>query len=293
MWFNMPFQGIGVGVSLNHFGGLKLVDDLLQEPDDSCSRRKPMPDYIEIYVGNGVLQQRAMDLLDECRKRGVAISFHTAFLDLWNYIDPDDRALGYTLDQIRLLDPAWCNQDLMLTKLGGLREGVLFTGLMTAEAASGFAIRHKAIQSRFPVPLLLENPPYRLIAGDLSFGDFFRKLAEEADCGLTLDIGHVLAASILLEKPMLRLLEAYPFERVCEIHVAGGYVDDRTRRYVDNHDASITDEVLQLLADVIPCCANLKAVTYELQNPNLVEARDRFDSLQLLIASCDQRFGAN
>jgi uncharacterized protein (UPF0276 family) len=261
-WRNLPRLGFGLGVSTNHARGFEAADSLLATAD-------PRIDYVEIYAGTRQVPPRDVAHIRAWQERGIPLTFHTASLDLWDARGEASEGGPSTRLMEEFLRPVWCNQDLMLTRTEGLREGVLLCGLFTHDGVANFAACYRQCSKSLATPLLIENAPYRLIVGDLPFGDFFALLGAAADCPFTLDIGHLYGTAVLLGREVERLLDNYPFERVVEVHIAGGYLDPQSNMYVDDHDHDIEAEACLILDRIAGRCPNLKAITYEVQNPQL------------------------
>ncbi|MGC3987818.1 MAG: DUF692 family protein [Pseudorhodoferax sp.] len=272
----LPELGFGLGISTNWPEGLHVADALL-------AAEEPLVNYLEIYPGTGEWLERAKDAVRRWKARDVAMTLHTAALDLWSAEAADDRGIAPTREAEDRVGPVWCTQDLMLTRSSGARVGVLLGAIFTSEAAHAAAARHAACSQVLRTPLLLENAPYQLLIGDMHFGAFFAHVAEAADCGLTLDIGHLMGTAILQGCEPSALLEGYPFDRVMEVHIAGGRVAGR--RYVDDHDAPLPARTLELLAHVLPLCTSLRAVTYEVQSPALDELVPRLERVRDVLAA--------
>lgn len=265
--------GLGLGVSANWPEGVAVADVLLAP---ECR----IVDFVEIYPGTCAFPDEARAAVHRWKAQGVPMTLHTAGLDLWNIAHPDDRGIPYTCELEALVEPVWCTQDLMLTRCGGARAGVLLGAILTADAADAAAERHAACSARLRTPLLLENAPYQLLVGDMTLGAFFARVVSRCDCGLTLDIGHAVGSALVQECLPMALLEDYPFERVVEVHVAGGRLEDSPERYVDDHDAPLLDQTLNLLARILPLCTNLRAITYEVQAPVVEELVGRLSSVR-------------
>jgi uncharacterized protein (UPF0276 family) len=64
----------------------------------------------------------------------------------------------------------------------------------------------------------------------------------------------------------MHAVELLPMDKVYEIHVAGGaVVNSRSgyRYYDDNHSRPIEPVVLEMLAELVGCAPNLRALTVE------------------------------
>ncbi|HEY1536161.1 MAG TPA: DUF692 family protein, partial [Polyangiaceae bacterium] len=97
-------------------------------------------------------------------------------------------------------------------------------------------------------PLALENPSsYAEFAGDsMREWEFLGRLAEAADCALLLDVNNVYVSSKNHGFDPLVYLNAIPFERVVQFHVAGH--TDHGTHIIDSHIGPVIDPVWQLLA---------------------------------------------
>jgi uncharacterized protein len=97
--------------------------------------------------------------------------------------------------------------------------------------------------------------------GELSDGTFIASVADGSDCGILLDLHNLLANERNGREPVSDVLSDLPLERVLEVHVAGGFEFDGY--YLDAHVGGPDKESLMLLADVLPCLPNVRAVTFE------------------------------
>ncbi|MBL4621364.1 MAG: DUF692 family protein, partial [Immundisolibacteraceae bacterium] len=95
----------------------------------------------------------------------------------------------------------------------------------------------------------------------------FGELAEAVDCALLLDMGHLVSYQMASGKLISDELDPLPYERVIEVHIAGGRLaaGDSTRGpiYVDAHEQPILEQSWQMLAQLLPKLFNLKAVCFE------------------------------
>src|SRR4051794_5440477 len=73
------------------------------------------------------------------------------------------------------------------------------------------------------------------------------RLAEEADCALLLDVNNVYVSSKNHGFDPLSYLDALPFERVVQCHVAGH--TDHGTHIIDSHIGPVIDPVWQLLGE--------------------------------------------
>jgi uncharacterized protein (UPF0276 family) len=126
--------------------------------------------------------------------------------------------------------------------------------------AAGHVARYQAAS---PLPFLVETGVSYLRPrdGELSDGAFVGGVARAADCGILLDLHNLLANERNGRQPVAGVLAELPLERVLEVHVAGGFTV--AGYYLDAHIGSPDDELLALVADVLPRLPNLRALVYE------------------------------
>jgi uncharacterized protein (UPF0276 family) len=112
---------------------------------------------------------------------------------------------------------------------------------------------------------LPENPPSVIYLGDLHILDYFALVAEQADCGLLLDCAHLAIFQQTCNLPPLAALDNYPFDRVVEMHVAGGaYAEVDGYAYIeDNHSPEPLPATWEILEYAVPRAKNLKAIVFE------------------------------
>jgi uncharacterized protein len=95
-------------------------------------------------------------------------------------------------------------------------------------------------------PLMLENPStyIEFAASDMTEWDFLARLAEEADCGLLLDVNNVFVSSYNHGFDAHEYIDAIPSDRVVQYHLAG-HTNNGTH-IVDTHSDHVVDEVWAL-----------------------------------------------
>ena len=133
------------------------------------------------------------------------------------------------------------------------------------EVLEMLASRVEYVQSRTPVPFLLENNVYYFsIPGqDMTEPEFLNRLSARTGCGLLLDLHnvHVNATNHGFD-PWADFLGQVDLTRVVEIHIAGGLTVDGV--YLDAHSGPSPEPVWKLLREVVPQAPNLKAVVFEI-----------------------------
>lgn len=115
------------------------------------------------------------------------------------------------------------------------------------------AVRHVAARIRRTQEILerriaVENASFYVTPPmtDMTEGDFIRRVLEEADCDLQLDVNNAYVNSVNFDFDPWLFIESLPAERVAYVHVAGHYQESE-HLIVDSHGADVIDPVWQLL----------------------------------------------
>jgi len=145
--------------------------------------------------------------------------------------------------------------------------GVPFPLPPTREAADLVAGRAAAVQRRYGVPFLLENPAHYLpdLPADPEIGDEFglmERILALSGCGQLLDLHNLYCNAINLGFDPCVALGRVRFDRVGEIHVAGGSWRDGF--YMDAHDGSVPEAVWDLLEQTLSRASDIPAVVFEI-----------------------------
>jgi uncharacterized protein (UPF0276 family) len=106
----------------------------------------------------------------------------------------------------------------------------------------------KAVQDFLGAPLVLENPStYAELSGaSMREWEFLGRLAELADCAILLDVNNVYVSAHNHGFDPLAYLEAMPWDRVVQLHVAGH--TDHGTHIIDSHIGPVVDPVWKLLS---------------------------------------------
>jgi uncharacterized protein len=165
--------------------------------------------------------------------------------------------LGY-LDQVadvveRLKAPAY-SEHLAFTRVPGRDLANLLPLPKTEAVAASVIDKVRTVQSRIPVPFLLENITYLFEwpDSDMSDADFLSLICRETGAGILLDVENLYLNASNHGFDARGFLDALPPGIVQEMHVAGGvtWYDAASGRTVlaDSHSRPIPDEVLDLVA---------------------------------------------
>lgn len=235
--FNLPYLGYGLGLRAPHY--------------DEIIAHRPKVDWFEIISENFVdAHQGYKDFLSELRQdypfvmHGVSMSIGST--------DPINSTYIAKLKSLAdFLKPEWISDHLCFTGVLGKNTHDLLPVPYTEESLHYIAKRIQQVQEMLERPLILENPSsyVEFNASTMSEPEFISALANEADCGLLLDVNNVYVSAFNHGLDAKEYIDIIPTERVVQIHLAGH--KDCGVYKIDTHDSKITDEVWQLYAYTI------------------------------------------
>lgn len=232
--FQLADLGIGLGLRTVHYPYIV--------------EHWPKLDWFEIISENYMhTAGRPLDFLDAIAER-YPIVMHGVSLSIGS-TDPLDQS--YLLELRALRDRVrarWVSDHLCWTGIGGKNTHDLLPMPYTEEALAHAVARVRHVQDFLGAPLALENPStYAEFAGAcMSEWEFVGRLAEEADCALLLDVNNIFVSAQNHGFDPLVYLDAMPFDRVVQLHVAGH--THHGTHIVDSHIGPVIDPVWRLLA---------------------------------------------
>jgi len=144
------------------------------------------------------------------------------------------------------INARWISDHICWTGVAGRNSHDLLPIPYNEETLSHLVERIRIVQDILERPLVLENPSSYLEFQDstMSESEFVCRMAEEADCGLLLDVNNVYVSSVNHEFDPVAYVEAIPAERVVQCHLAG-HTNCGTH-LIDTHDGPVVDPVWNL-----------------------------------------------
>jgi uncharacterized protein len=227
-----PHLGFGVGLRGVHF--------------DYILSHQPEVDWFEIISENFMdsrgWPRRALDLIAErypVVMHGVSLSIGSS--------DPLD--FDYLAKLKRLaqeVGAVWVSDHLCWTGVMGRNTHDLLPLPLNEETLRHVIRRARTVQEFLERPLVLENPSsYLSFSGDtLREWEFLTALAEEADCGILLDVNNVYVSSVNHGFDPAEYIESLPIERIVQFHLAGHTHCDT--HVIDTHDSPVSKRVWEL-----------------------------------------------
>ena len=121
----------------------------------------------------------------------------------------------------------------------------------------------KRLQRRSGLRLLLENPALLTPLEEMEMDEptFLNTLHQHGHCGVLLDLHNLLVSERNGGLPMEHYLARLNPAAVEEVHLAGG--EELFGVYTDSHSQLTPDAVWSMARSFLPCCPNLRAITFE------------------------------
>lgn len=187
---------------------------------------------------------------------------HSLELSLGSAEGVDADYLEKLADVVSIAKPAWFSDHICFTRSGGVKIAHLAPVPFTEEALGVFISNIERVKRRIDVPLILENITYNIEYpwNEMSEGEFIRRLVEETDCGLLLDVANLYINSTNLDFSWRRYLDELPLDRVVQIHFVGAHRGHE--RLIDAHADATDDDIWNVFREVSVRC-NIKGAILE------------------------------
>ncbi len=121
----------------------------------------------------------------------------------------------------------------------------------TREAVDAVVRNVDAVRRVIKVPLILENVTavVRVPGGEMDEAAFLTEVLQRTGCGWLCDVTNLYTNAINHGGDLDRALDRWPWDRVVQIHVAGGHWRDGA--LIDSHAHPTPPEVWSLLDEVM------------------------------------------
>jgi uncharacterized protein (UPF0276 family) len=232
-----PDLGLGVGLRSAHFAYIE--------------EHLPPVDWFEVIPENFMDSRgRARAMLGLVADNypvvvhGVSLSVgSTDPLDL-DYV----RRVKQIAEEVRAV---WVSDHVCWTGVLGINTHDLLAIPFTEESLAHVVERIRTAQDVLERPLVLENPStyVEYNASSMTEPEFLTRMAEDADCGLLIDVNNVYVSSRNHDFNPLEYLAALPHERIVQMHLAGH--TDHGTHVVDSHDRPVADAVWDLYGEAV------------------------------------------
>ena len=227
-----PDLGFGIGLRSVHF--------------EHILKNHPTIDWFEVlsenYLDTG---GRPLHILDQVAER-YPVVLHGVSLNVGS-TDPIDfeflkklKALG------KRVNARWVSDHLCWTGVTGKNTHDLLPMPYTDQALRHTIQRVREIQDFMERPIALENASTYLefSASKWPESEFISALAEEADCGILLDVNNVYVSSFNHGFDPKKYIDRIPKDRLVQMHLAGH--TNKGTHILDTHSDYVIDSVWEL-----------------------------------------------
>lgn len=234
--WDLPDLGLGIGLRTVHFN--HVIDN------------SPAIDWFEIVSENFMdTGGRPLYVLDKVAER-YPIVMHGVSMSIGS-TDPIDFDYLRKLKALaKRVSAVWYGDHVCWTGVAGKNGHDLFPIPYNEETLAFLIERIRVVQDFLEAPLILENPSTYLTFANSSMPEevFLQRMADDADCGLLLDVNNVYVTCRNHDLDPKAYLDAIPYDRVVQIHLAGH--TDKGTHCIDTHDGRVIDAVWDLYSDV-------------------------------------------
>ncbi|MCL4820604.1 MAG: DUF692 domain-containing protein [Vicinamibacteria bacterium] len=246
--WGLPDLGIGIGLRTVHF------PHILTE--------WPQLDWFEVLSENFMdTGGRPLHVLDQVIER-YPVALHGVSLGIGN-TGPLDREYLKKLKALAARSrAAWVSDHLCWTGFAGRNTHDLLPMPLDEPALRHVTARVREVSDFLERPLVLENPSSYLefASSSMPEWEFLARLAEDADCGLLLDVNNVYVSSVNHGFDANAYVDAIPADRVVQYHLAGHL--NKGSHLLDTHSDHARPEVWDLYARAV-ARTGLVATLYE------------------------------
>ena len=233
--------GVGVGLRPAHYS-----DVLARGPEGRLG-----VDWFEVVSENFMIDGgRPLRVLEEVRALAPLV-VHGVSMNLGS-VDPLDRAYLRDLGTLAArFEADWVSDHLCWTGVDGHNLHDLMPLPYTADVVRHVAGRIRRVQDTLGRRIAVENVSsyFSFEQSELSECQFLSAVAEEADCGILLDVNNVYVSAHNHGFDPVAYLDAVDPARVFQLHVAGHSVNGPL--LIDTHDHPVCEAVWELTAHAL------------------------------------------
>ncbi len=218
-------------------------------------------------------------------RRDAPVALHGVSLSLGS-VDPLNQAYLATLRElVARIEPAWVSDHLCWGSFAGHYAHDLLPLPFTEEALGHVVARIREVQERLGQRILIENVS-RYVGfahSTMPEWEFLAAVADEADCGILLDVNNVYVSATNHGFAPDLYLARVPADRVGQIHLAGHSA--KGTHLLDTHDHPVSGEVWDLYRQAVERFGPVSTlVEWDDRVPELEEVRAEAERARALEA---------
>ncbi len=233
--------GVGIGLRSVHYQHV-------------LSRRPAVPwfeatteNYLGLRDGSG---GRPLEVLEKIR-RDYPVALHGVSLNVGSADPLNNDYLVRVKELIRRMDPLYVSDHLCWTGVAGQNLHDLLPFPFNRETLGHLVPRIRRVQDSWGRRILLENVSsyIHFRNSEMTEWEFLAELAEQADCGILLDVNNIFVSAANQGFDPMDYLAGIPVDKVGYMHLAG--YSDMGSFFIDTHDHPVSDGVWSLYADAL------------------------------------------
>lgn len=236
---------------------------------------RPQVDFIEAVTENFMIRGgRPLAVLEKVRK-DMPVVLHGVSLSIGAAEPLDMQYLTELRNLTRKIEPAFISDHLCWGRHGARYVHDLWPLPYTEEALAHVVSRVAMVQETLGRQILLENVSSYVAYAESTMPEweFLAQIAQQADCGILLDVNNVFVSSRNHHFDAQEYISALPPSRIMQIHLAGH--TDKGAYILDSHDAQVAPAVWDLYAHALARFGRV---------PTLIEWDDQIPPLEVLLA---------
>jgi len=227
-----PNLGLGIGLRSVHYSYIL--------------EHRPQVDWFEIISENYIDSQgQPRHVLDQIAEQ-YPIVMHGVSMSIGS-TDPLNIDYLHKLKSLaEAIKPKWISDHICWTGVAGRNTHDLLPIPFTEQTLAHVTDRVKQVQDVLERPFVLENPSSYVTFADSTMPEweFVTRLAEDADCGLLLDVNNVYVSCFNHDQSPEEFIAKLPHERIVQFHLAGH--SNYQTHLIDTHDHHVINPVWRL-----------------------------------------------
>ncbi len=240
-------------------------------------------DYVEVPFEQLRHDPTVVSLQNE-----IPIILHCASLSMAGFVTPEDDTIDAIWNEATRARTPWIGEHLAFMSADPVESADDHSELTSAHRLSYGAPRSNTptllnytvcpqlsedtldrvvgnltrMQARFPMPLILENPPqyFHIPGSTIPLVDFIIEFFRRTRIGVLLDLTHFAVSALNMRFDPLAEIHRMPLEQVVEVHISG--YNTQSGVAWDDHGVPAPPRVFELLSEVLQR-SRPRAVTFE------------------------------
>lgn len=214
-------------------------------------------DLLEISTEDYIIRERRLGADSELQRLREALGAfpsvaHGISLSLGTVEAPPSWYLDATRDLLVETGMEVFSEHLAFQRADG-KDLTLFLAMPFAEESVNWvAQKYRAVRRVLGRSFALENVTYHFGVPycALDEADFFRRVCEETDASLLLDVTNLFNNSENHGYDVGDFLDRYPLDRVSQLHLAGGFLTEEGK-WEDSHSEPVMEPVWELYEEIL------------------------------------------